>query len=128
VKTKVHPTTYYTNTQRGTQMPRKEILIFTSLIVAGFLDWLTTMVGIAFFGASELNPLMAGLTQTNLVAFSALKLAAIVVVALLFFKASNMTTKQNLEMAFTRKFLNIGYFTTFFGLTAVFLNNAVAML
>jgi ABC-type phosphate/phosphonate transport system permease subunit len=109
-------------------MPKKEILIFTSLIVAGFFDWLTTMVGIAFFGAKELNPLMAGLTQTNLIAFSALKLAAIVIVALLFFKASNMTTKQNIDMAFTKKFLNLGYFTTFFGLTAVALNNTVAIL
>ena len=109
-------------------MPKKEILIFTSLIVAGFLDWLTTMVGIAFFGASELNPLMAGLTQTNLIAFSAIKLAAIIVVALLFFKASNMTAKQSIDMAFTKKFLNVGYLTTFFALSAVALNNAVAIL
>jgi len=41
-------------------MPKKEILIFTSLIVAGFLDWLTTMVGIAFFGAKTLAPLEPG--------------------------------------------------------------------
>ena len=109
-------------------MPKKEILIFTSLIVAGFLDWLTTIVGIAFFGAKELNPIMAGLTETNLIAFSAFKLAAIITVAVLFFKASNMTTKQNIDMTFTKKFLNVGYFTTFFGLTAVALNNAVAIL
>ena len=109
-------------------MPKREILIFTSLIVAGFFDWLTTMVGIAFFGASELNPLMAGLTQTNLIAFSAIKLAAIIVVALLFFKASNMTNKPSFDMAFTKEFLNAGYFTTFFALTAVALNNAVAIL
>ena len=109
-------------------MPKREILIFTSLIVAGFFDWLTTMVGIAFFGASELNPLMAGLTQTNLIAFSAIKLAAIIVVALLFFKASNMTAKPRIDIAFTKKFLNAGYFTTVFTLTAVALNNAVAIL
>src|SRR5512147_2416778 len=109
-------------------MPKKEKLIFTSLIIAGFLDWLTTMVGITFFKAQELNPLMAGLTQTNLVAFSAIKLAAIVVVALLFFKASIITTKQNVDTAFTKKFLNIGYFTTFFALTGVALSNAIAIL
>jgi len=109
-------------------MPKKEILIFTNLIIAGFLDWLTTMVGIAFFGAKELNPIMAGLTETNLVVFSALKLSAIVVAALLFFKASNMTNKQDINMAFTKKFLNAGYFTTIFALTAVALNNAVAIL
>ena len=109
-------------------MPKNPRLIFTTLIIAGFLDWLTTMVGIAFFGANELNPLMAGLTQTNLVAFSALKLTVIGVVALLFFKASNMTAKQNIDMSFTKKFLNAGYFTTFFALTTVALTNAVAML
>jgi uncharacterized membrane protein len=109
-------------------MPKKEILIFTTLIIAGFLDWLTTMVGITFFGANELNPLMAELTQTNLLAFSTLKLAAIVVVALLFFKASNMANKQSIDMAFTKKFLNAGYCTTFLALTAVALNNAVAIL
>lgn len=109
-------------------MPKKEILIFTSLIIAGFLDWLTTMVGIAFFGAKELNPIMAGLTETNLVAFSAIKLAAIVVVALLFFKASHLANKPNIDMAFNKKFLNVGYLTTFFALTSVVLNNAVAIL
>jgi ABC-type phosphate/phosphonate transport system permease subunit len=109
-------------------MPKKEILIFTTLIVTGFLDWLTTMVGITFFGATELNPPLAGLTQTNLVAFSALKLAAIITVALLFFKAQNMTNKQKTNMAFTKKFLNAGYITTFVTLTAVALNNTVALL
>ena len=109
-------------------MPKKEILIFTSLIIAGSLDWLTTTIGIAFFGATELNPIMAGLTETNLIAFSVLKLAAIVVVALLFFKASHLANKPSIDMAFTKKFINAGYCTTFFALSALTLNNAIAIL
>lgn len=37
------------------------------LVLMGILDWLTTIVGVAFLGASEANPLLTELTTTNLV-------------------------------------------------------------
>ena len=52
----------------------------------GYLDWLTTIIGIAYFGAVEFNPVMAQLTQTNLVAFTAVKLTIALFVGLLAYQ------------------------------------------
>ena len=53
----------------------------------GSMDWLTTIIGIVYFGAVESNPFMAGLTSASLVTFTAVKLTTTVFVALLFYKA-----------------------------------------
>jgi len=53
----------------------------------GSMDWLTTIIGIVYFGAVESNPFMASLTSTSLITFTAVKLATTLVVALLFYKA-----------------------------------------
>jgi len=58
-----------------------------ALVLIGSMDWLTTMVGIAYFGAVENNPVLADITRTNLVAFTAIKLATTVFVGLLFYQA-----------------------------------------
>ena len=56
----------------------------------GYLDWLTTIVGIAYFGAVEGNPMMAQLTQTNLVAFTAVKLTTALFIGLLAYQGERM--------------------------------------
>ncbi len=53
----------------------------------GLIDWLTTIVGIGYFGAVEGNPFMAGLVQTNLLAFTAMKLGTAFFIGLLFYGA-----------------------------------------
>jgi hypothetical protein len=58
-------------------MPRKELLLLSSMLLLGIIDWLTTMTGVVYFYATELNPLLAALTQTNIVLFSIVKLTAI---------------------------------------------------
>ena len=57
-----------------------------ALFFMGYLDWLTTIIGIAYFGAVEFNPVMAQLTQTNLVAFTAVKLTIALFVGLLAYQ------------------------------------------
>jgi hypothetical protein len=54
----------------------------------GILDCLTTVIAISFFGAVELNPLMAVLIQTNWLFFVALKLLVTASVCFLFFQVS----------------------------------------
>ncbi len=60
----------------------------------GSIDWLTTIIGIAFFGAVESNPFISTLANTNLLAFSVLKLAATFAVASLFYQAEKKLSKS----------------------------------
>jgi hypothetical protein len=68
------------------------------LVLMGSLDWLTTIIGIVYFGAIESNPFLAGLTQTNLPAFTGIKLGVAFFVGLLFYQANKIldrTVEQN---------------------------------
>jgi hypothetical protein len=61
-----------------------------ALFFMGYADWLTTIVGIAYFGAVELNPLFAEITRTNLVAFTAIKMTTAIFTCLLFYAGETM--------------------------------------
>jgi len=58
-----------------------------SLILMGSMDWLTTIIGIVYFGAVEGNPFLADITRTSLPVFTIIKLSTTVMVGLLFYKA-----------------------------------------
>ena len=57
------------------------------LALAGSIDWLTTVIGITYFGAVEGNPVIATLANTNLAAFTILKLGTAFLVAFVFYQA-----------------------------------------
>ena len=90
-------------------MVKKEVLFAISIILIGTLDWLTTLVGVIFFGATETNPLLASLTQTNIPLFSAIKLSAITLTGLAFYKAETKTKISSQISPFAKKFLHSGY-------------------
>jgi hypothetical protein len=104
-------------------MVKKEVIFCTTIILIGTLDWLTTIVGIAFFGATENNPLLANFTQTNMLLFSAIKLTAITITGLLFYKAETKTKLNNEISPSVKKFINSGYIISLFALSTVVLNN-----
>jgi hypothetical protein len=104
----------------------KKSLLFSALILVGFLDWLTTVVGVAFFGASETNPLLIGLFSSNMVLFSAVKLFAVVVGGLAFYMAVGLST--DLNWGLTKRFLDVSYSLTFLALTVVVINNLSVVL
>jgi hypothetical protein len=104
-------------------MVKKEILFCTTLVLIGTLDWLTTIVGVVFFGATETNPLLANFTQINMLLFSTFKLSAITITGMLFYKAGSKTKFTNEISPFAKKFLKSGYAISLFTLTAVVLNN-----
>jgi hypothetical protein len=64
-----------------------------SLLLMGSLDWLTTIIGIAYFGAVEGNPFLADITGTSLALFTAVKISATIVIGLLFYKAEKTLLK-----------------------------------
>jgi hypothetical protein len=104
-------------------MVKKEVVFCSTIILIGTLDWLTTIVGIVFFGATENNPLLANFTQTNMLLFSAIKLTAITITGLLFYKAETKTKLSNEISPSIKKFINSGYIISLFALSAVVLNN-----
>lgn len=66
------------------------------LALMGSLDWLTTIVGIAYFGALEANPFVATFANANWLAFTGMKLGAAFLVAFLFYQAEiALGEKQN---------------------------------
>ncbi len=107
---------------------KREVLFCTTLILVGTLDWLTTIVGVVFFGATETNPLLASLTQTNMLLFSALKLSAVTLIGLLFYKAQTKTKTASQISPFAKKFLHSGYALCLLFLTFVVLNNFSAII
>jgi hypothetical protein len=66
------------------------------------MDWLTTIIGIVYFGAVEGNPFLADITRTSLPVFTAIKLSTTIMVGLLFYKAEK--TLQNTSDKSTRSF------------------------
>jgi hypothetical protein len=71
-------------------MLRVQAVPSLALIIVGSIDWLTTIIGIAFFGAVESNPLIAGIAGASLLAFTAMKLSVTVIIGLLLYLGEHM--------------------------------------
>ena len=73
------------------------------VVLFGSLDCITTVIGILFFGAVELNPFLVSMVSTNLLAFIVLKSVTTVFVGLIFYKADKIlkTTQNKSSRAFT---------------------------
>ena len=108
-------------------MLKKELLLFSAIILLGFLDWLTTATGILLFGAAEANPLLSGLTKSSILLFSVVKLSAVVLIGFAFYKATVISKSRTNDWHFTRRFLYAGYSLTFLALTAVVASNMIAI-
>ncbi len=91
---------------------KKELIFSSAIIVAGLLDWLTTVVGILFFGATEANPILTGLTTSSLLLFSVVKLSVVVIVGLAFSRAVSVSESTTCGWNFTKGFLYGGYSLT----------------
>ena len=103
-----------------------------AMVLSGTLDWLTTVVGILFFGAVESNPFMAGLTNNGLLTFTVIKLSITLVVAFLFHKA-DMTLlaemdKKSKSFTFSRITLKAAYIISTALLIAAVLNNLTVVI
>ncbi len=65
----------------------------SALILAGSMDWLTTVIGLNYFGAVEANPFISGVAHQNLFAFTAIKLLTTLMVGLIFYQANKFLLK-----------------------------------
>ena len=102
-----------------------------ALFFMGYVDWLTTIIGIAYFGAVEGNPLLAELTRTNLVAFTALKLTVAMFVGLLSYQGERMLQRlrdKNSKSFLRARFaLRAGYIIVSTVLLFTILNNLIVV-
>jgi hypothetical protein len=93
----------------------------------GFLDWLTTIVGVLYFGAVEINPLFSSLTRTSLLAFSCMKLSVTMLVGFLFYRGCKVQQASSVGSRLERRFLASGYFASLMTLMFVVTNNILTV-
>ena len=95
------------------------------------MDWLTTIIGIFYFGAVEGNPFLAEIARTSLPAFTAIKLSTTIIVGLLFYKAEKtlLKTQDKNSRSFrcTRIILRGTYIAATVFLLIVVLNNLIVV-
>jgi hypothetical protein len=125
--------------QRNTvQLRREEASILRirtvpclSFVLMGSMDWLTTIIGIVYFGAVEGNPFLAEITRTSLPAFTAIKLSTTIIVGLLFYKAEKtlLRTQDKNSRSFrcTRIILRGTYIAATVFLLIAVLNNLIVV-
>jgi hypothetical protein len=101
------------------------------LVLMGYMDWLTTMIGIVYFGAVEVNPFFADIVRTNLVAFTAIKLTTTIFVGLLYYVGDRMLMrlkdKESKSFLFARVTLRVGYVVITAVLLSAILNNIIVI-
>jgi len=94
----------------------------------GFLDWLTTLLGVLYFGAVEVNPLFAGIINSNILVFSGIKLSTAVLIGFLFYKGYAIGRMPGINAHLGKLFLYSGYFASLVALTVVVANNIIAVI
>ncbi len=108
-------------------MFKKELLFCFALISMGTIDWVTTVTGTLCFGAVEINPLLAGLTKTNILLFSVIKLTIVVLTGLLFYKAGTIVNMLKSSSHLGKRALESGYALSLMMLTVAVTNNIVTV-
>jgi hypothetical protein len=102
-----------------------------TLVLMGYMDWLTTIIGIAYFGAVEVNPFFADITRTNLVAFTAIKLMTTIFVGLLYYLGERMLLrlkdKKSKSFLCARIILRGGFVVITVILLSTVLNNLIVI-
>jgi hypothetical protein len=102
-----------------------------TLVLMGSIDWLTTVIGIVYFGAVEGNPFLADIARTSLPAFTAIKLSTTIIIGLLFYNAEKMLPRSPDKSAWSyrcaRVVLRIGYVVAMALLLAAVVNNLLVL-
>ena len=102
------------------------------LILMGSIDCLTTVIGVLYFGASELNPLMTGIVSTNIAAFIALKISTTFLIGFTYILAkrtlNRTSNKESKSFKYSNKLLKIIYAGLMVFLFIVIVNNLTILL
>ncbi len=111
---------------------KSEVFPSFMLILLGFIDCLTTVIGVLYFGAAELNPLITGIVNTNILAFLVLKISASFLIGFTYILAKrtlNKTVdKESKSFKYSNRLMKIAYTGVMVFLTIVAINNLTIIL
>jgi hypothetical protein len=105
---------------------KSELVWGVFIVLMGVLDWMTTILGVFYFGATEANPLIAGVAQKSVPVFSVIKLSAVLIVGFLFYNAKKRLKNTSTTLV-ARSFLSSGYLLSLMALTIVVSNNVICL-
>ena len=106
---------------------RKKIFFFSTMVLIGFLDLATTIVGVVMFGVVEANPLFSGLAQTTLPLLVVIKSVAVVSIGLLFYKGASVAESSGVNSGMGVRFLDLGYIGALTFMIFVVANNLLTI-
>jgi membrane protein DedA with SNARE-associated domain len=113
-------------------MLKTEAIPSLLLILMGSIDCLTTVMGVLYSGAKELNPFMAGIVSTNIGAFLAVKIAATLSIAFTYILANRTLiktpNKSSKSFKYSSKFLKVAYAGIIVFMVIVVANNLLILL
>jgi hypothetical protein len=102
------------------------------LIMLGSIDAVTTVVGVMYFGATELNPLMTGIVHTNMIAFLVLKVSATFLIGFTYILAKRTLdksiNKENRAFRYSNRLMKIAYGGLMVFLLITVINNLTVLL
>jgi uncharacterized membrane protein len=111
---------------------KSEVFPSFVLILMGSIDCLTTVIGVVYFGASELNPFMTGIVSTSIVAFLVLKISATFLIGFTYIlakRALNQTpNKESKYFKYSNRLMNGVYASLMVFLIVVVINNLAVLL
>jgi hypothetical protein len=116
----------------GFIMQKTEAITSLLLILMGTIDCITTIIGVSYSGASELNPVLAGIVSTNIGGFLILKIAATAIIAFTYLFANRIIMKTENKATRSFKFsyrcIKVSYVGILAFMVIVVANNLIILL
>ena len=94
-------------------MLKRDLILSLLIIIMGTLDCVTTIIGVVYSGAKELNPVMAVIVNSNVGAFLVVKIATTICIALSYMLARkillHLPNKNGKAFLYSIKALTLAY-------------------
>ena len=111
---------------------KAEIIQSFLIILLGSIDAITTVIGVLYFGAAELNPLMNGIVNTSILAFLALKITATFLIGFTYILAKRTLNKtidkESRTFRYSNRLMKVAYLGLIVFLVIVVANNLTILL
>ena len=102
------------------------------IILLSSIDAITTVIGVLYFGAAELNPFMTSIVNTSILAFLALKIATTFLIGFTYILAKrtlNKTiNKESRTFRYSNRLIKVAYAGLMVFLIIVVVNNLTILL
>jgi Domain of unknown function (DUF5658) len=102
------------------------------IVLMGSIDAITTVIGVLYFGAAELNPFMTGIVNTNISAFLFLKITATFLIGFTYILAkrtlNKALNKESRSFRYSNKLMKVAYAGLMVFLITVVINNLTVLI